>query len=240
MKRIILFLILFTISSPGDCSNQVPVLKYKSGNECASDVIGVQIKSTSTLEEFTFCGKYYFRFLRRSFLMSIKPALLLEISDFDLKKGEVFYHGAYYHFYLHNQNVTPDSWQYICLAVSKSQITVIWNGKIQYRGHKLNVSSTEIKDMKIWLGGALSFSNSIQNRRFEGMIVNINFWNSTLKDEDLISITTNKKIPVISEKNDLLSTINLRNSSCIDYLILDENDVFFQDSKHSENILIEF
>ena len=231
---------LLNMAILGNCINQVMVLQYKVGDSCSNALVGVPINSNSALEEFTFCGKYYFRFLRRSFLMSIKPALLLEISDFDLKKGEVFYHGAYYHFYLHNQNVTPDSWQYICLAVSKSQITVIWNGKIQYRGHKLNVSSTEIKDMKIWLGGALSFSNSIQNRRFEGMIVNINFWNSTLKDEDLISITTNKKIPVISEKNDLLSTINLRNSSCIDYLILDENDVFFQDSKHSENILIEF
>ena len=93
MKRIILFLILFTISSPGDCSNQVPVLKYKSGNECASDVIGVQIKSTSTLEEFTFCGKYYFRFLHPSVLMGIEPDLILNIENFEKHFGFLMIHG---------------------------------------------------------------------------------------------------------------------------------------------------
>ena len=231
---------LLNMASLGNCINQVMVLQYKGGDSCSNTLVGVPINSNSALEEFTFCGKYYFRFLRRSFLMSIKPALLLEISDFDLKKVEVFYQGAYYHFYLHNQNVTQDSWQYICLAVSKNQITVIWNGEIQYRGHKFDVSSKETKDMKIWLGGALSFSDSIQNRRFEGMIVNTNFWNSTLQDDDLILITTNNKIPIISEKYNLLSTINLQNSSCIDYLILDVDDVLFQDSKNSENILIEY
>ena len=59
MKRKILLLILLNISSPGNCINQVPVLKYKGGNECSSDLVVVPINSTSSiLGEFTFCGKY--------------------------------------------------------------------------------------------------------------------------------------------------------------------------------------
>ena len=216
MERIHLLLILLSLAL-GSCSKQISVLKYKGGNECSNALVGVPIKSispsSSLINEFTFCGKYYFRFLRRSFLMSIKPDLILDILNFEKKKGEVFYQGAYYPFFFHNQTVTPDSWQYICLAVSTNQVTVIWNGEILYKGYKFDGSKKVIKDMKIWLGGALSFSDSIQNRRFEGMIVNTNFWNSPLQDDDLISITTNNKIPVISEKYNLLSIINLRNSS---------------------------
>ena len=243
MKGIKLLLTLLSLAL-GSFSKQISVLKYKGGNECSNALVGVPIKSispsSSLINEFTFCGKYYFRFLRRSFLMSIEPDLIMDIFDFENKKGEVLYQDAYYPFYFDNQNVTPDSWLYICLAVSSTNIKIIWNGEILYKNHRFDVPKEVNKDMKIWLGGAL-FSKDIDNRRFEGVIVNANFWNYTLKDDDLTSITANNKIPAIrSESYNLLSTINFQNSSCIDYLILDENDVLFQGSQHPENFLIKY
>ena len=68
------------MASPGNCSNQVTVLKYKGGNECSNTLVGVPIKSTSPtsqLDDFTFCGKYYFKFLRESFLMGMEPDVIL-------------------------------------------------------------------------------------------------------------------------------------------------------------------
>ena len=241
MERILFFLILMNIASHGNCSNQeVSVLNYKDGHKCSSDLVGVPIKSTSShIDEFTFCGKYYFRFLRRSFLMSVEPDLILSIFDFENKKGEVIYQGAFYPFSFHNQTILPESWQYVCLVVTSIQIKVVWNGELLYKQHyKFELPKEVIKNTKLWLGGALFHD---VNRRLEGMIANAKFWNNALQDDDLISITTNNKRVISSAKYDLLSSTIPKNSSCIDYLILDENDYLFQDhNKHVHNILIEY
>ena len=49
METIKLLLILTSVANPGSCDKQVSVLKYKGGDECSSDLVGVPIKSTSTL-----------------------------------------------------------------------------------------------------------------------------------------------------------------------------------------------
>ena len=238
MQMMIFLLILLNTLSPGNCSNQVSVLKYKGENECSSALVGVPIESTSSrLEEFTYCGKYFFRFLQRSFLIGIEPSLTLRIWDFENKVGELYYHGAYYRFYF--QTLTPDSWQYICLAISSSQIKIVWNGKILLSNPQVDLPQKEIKDSKIWLGGA--FFSDEQNKRFEGLIANPSFWNDALHDEDLISITNNDNSVISLAKYDLQSIIaSTKNSSCIDHLILDENDVLFQNLKPDNVLLIEF
>ena len=115
------------MASPENCSNQVTVLKYKGGNECSNTLVGVPIKSTSPttttslLDDFTFCGKYYFKFLRESFLIGMEPDVILDIVDFENKVGYLMLQGAYHRFYFPNQTVTPDSWQYICLAICSTQ-----------------------------------------------------------------------------------------------------------------------
>ena len=89
--------LLLTLSSLalGICSKQISVLKYKGGNECSNALVGVPIKSispsSSLINEFTFCGKYYFRFLRRSFLMSIEPDLIMHNSTGPSKKSPVIF-----------------------------------------------------------------------------------------------------------------------------------------------------
>ena len=240
----LLLLILMNMANQGNCSNQVSVLKYKKGNECSNALIGVPIKSISStlsllLEEFTFCGKYYFRFLDNSFLMGVEPDLILSIWNFERIHGYLLYQGTYYTYNFDNQTVTPDSWQYVCLAISSIQTKIVWNGEILFSNPIVDVSKEKIKATRIWLGGA-SFSIQETNRRFEGIIANPNFWNYSLQDDDLILITTNNNETVIS-KYDLLSNITPKNSSCLDYLILDENDVLFQaHNQHAHNILIEY
>ena len=143
--------------SQGNCSKQVvSVLNYKGGNKCSSDLVGVPIKPTSSpvLDEFTFCGKYYFRFLRYSFLIGIEPDLILKIWDFEEKVGYLIYQQANYRFNFASQTVSPDSWQYICLAISSTQIKIVWNGEILPCDPKLDLPKSETKDTKLWLGGA--------------------------------------------------------------------------------------
>ena len=102
------------------------------------------------------------------------------------------------------------------------------NGEIILNDPKLDVQTEEIKRTKLWLGGAL-FSNKEPNRRLGGMMANAKFWNIALQDNDLISITTNiNKTIMASAKYDLLSHTTPKRSSCIDYLVLDENDELFE------------
>ena len=152
------------MTNPGSSSKQVSVLKYKGGNECSSALVGVPITSLATsslIDEFTFCGKYYFRFLRYSFLMDMEPDLTLKITDFENKVGYLKFEGLYYKFNFINQTVTTDSWQYICLAISSMKIKIILNGEVLLSKPKVDVSKKKIKITKIWLGGDLYHSGGL-------------------------------------------------------------------------------
>ena len=140
------------MTNPGSSSKQVSVLKFKGGEECSSNLVGVPITTStasSLLDEFTFCGKYYFRFLRYSFLIGMEPDLTLKITDFENKVGYLRMQGLYYKFNFTNQPVTTDSWQYICVAVSSIQIKVILNGEVLLSNPKVNVPKNKIKATKM-------------------------------------------------------------------------------------------
>ena len=63
----ILLLVLFTILRLGSTSNEVLIMKFI---KCLDESpVSITIKANSDLEEFTFCAKYNFRFLRESLLM---------------------------------------------------------------------------------------------------------------------------------------------------------------------------
>ena len=181
-----------------------------------------------------------FRFLQECFLMGMEPDLVLEVWDFENKVGFVYYQGVYYRFYF--PKITPDSWQYICLAISSIQLKIVWNGKIVPSDPKVNLPQKEIKHTKIWLGGALFPDNGVSwtlgNKRFEGMIANANLWNDALQDDDLISITNNKNTVINSTKYDLYFDSRPKNPKCID--ILDENEVLFHDLKKENDLLIQY
>ena len=56
----------------------------------------------------------------------------------------------------------------------------------------------------------------------------------------MISITNNEKTVISSAKYNLLSVTTPKNSSCTDYLVLDENDILFQQSQSEKLILVEY
>ena len=241
MARIIVLLILLMNTvSHGNCINKVSVLKYKGGNECSSALIGVPIESTSSTSlhnEFTFCGKYFFRFLKEKvILMSMEPYVILGMWIFEKKVGIVLYGGVFHRFYFQNQTVVPDSWQYICLAVSLTEIKIVLNGEILPIDTKAELPHEDIKETKLWFGGAL-FSDWLSNTRFEGMIAKANLWNSMLENDKLIAITTNGNPAISSAQYDLLSMTFSKNSSCIDHLILDESDELFQNMQQDKILL---
>ena len=154
--KIILLLNIINIPSLVNCSNRVSVLKYKGGHACSSVLVGIPIKPTLSksigIEEFTYCGKCYFRFVRNSIIFGIEPDLILGIKDFKNKRGSLLYQGVYYMFWFQNQTVNPDSWQYICLAVSSNQMKIVWNGNILLNEPKVILSRRihRTKNMDRW------------------------------------------------------------------------------------------
>ena len=229
----IFLLTLIYLLSPISCSSKELVLRYKGGNECLNNLAWIPIKSSTQLEKFTYCGKYYFRFLRPYvILMGLEPDTVLYISDFEAKSGTLKHGDIIYKFYFQNQIITPNSWQYICFAVSLNHIKVILNGQFLLNDKRVNRSTNrEIIDLKLWFGGAPFYNSKRIKTRFEGMISKANLWNNSLKDNQLISITTNGIEPIITSaaKYDIGSLISTeKNSTCIDYLIMDKNDTIFE------------
>ena len=231
-KITILLLTLNYLPSPISCGSKELVLRYKSGNECLNNLAWIPIKSSTQLEEFTYCGQYYFRFLRPyNILMGLEPDTVLYISDFEAKSGTLKHGDIIYKFYFQNQIINPNSWQYICFAVSLNHIKVILNGEFLLNDKLVNTVDREIINIKLWFGGAPFYNSKRIKTRFEGMISKANLWNKSLKDNELISITTNDIEPIITSaaKYDIGSLISTeKNSTCIDYLILDKNDTIFQ------------
>ena len=88
MEKIKLILIMMSMANAGCSSEQISVIKFKGGNDCSkADIAEIPINSTaasnsSLLDDFTFCGKYYFRFLKsNTLLMSIEPVVFLGIKN---------------------------------------------------------------------------------------------------------------------------------------------------------------
>ena len=106
--RLFLFYMLLYI---GNCSTKVSLLKYKNFDACnnsiQSSLIEIPIVSKNPLNEFTFCGKYIFKFMRETILMYMKESntyirFLNRKSQIDENVGVLLVNG--YHFlFFHNQ-----------------------------------------------------------------------------------------------------------------------------------------
>ena len=102
MDRLISLMLLLNVVHSGTCSNKVWVLKYNQETNCPNPNVGIPIKPNSVTKEFTFCGKYNFRFLRSSTLMSLGGTdIVLKLYDFDAKKIVAKYDGGYIIFDFH-------------------------------------------------------------------------------------------------------------------------------------------
>ena len=89
MKAITILSFLFCITLRKQiCGNKVSVLQYKNIDSCKnsvdSEVVEIPIVLENPLNEFTFCGNYKFKFLRRLSLLSMKEQKIgFSMTSFD-------------------------------------------------------------------------------------------------------------------------------------------------------------
>ena len=97
----------------GKCVDKVPILNNKHVIDCPNNdcTVGISIKSISLLNEFTFCGKYNFKFLKESVLMFMDtPHTYIRVLDFEDKVGILKHDNCGYFFFFPNQTIKPESW----------------------------------------------------------------------------------------------------------------------------------
>ena len=106
-----------------NCNKTNLILKNKSINDCPNyddTVSSTNVKSLSLIDEFTFCGRFSFKFLKDSVLMSLEVSkTYIRLIDFERNYGLLQHDGAGNFFFFPNQTLNPDSWQHICLLSQK-------------------------------------------------------------------------------------------------------------------------
>ena len=216
----------------------------KSNIDCPNPddtVSSIHLKSLSLIDEFTFCGKYNFIFLRDTVLMYIKTSeTYIRLMDFEKNYGMLQHDGAGNFFFFPNQTLNPDSWQHICLSVSKDSLKLVLNGDIIYNAPP-NSIMTAFYEAKLFLGGENDAKK--MERRFEGRITDVYLWNVALDIEDILLITTARE----SSKSIAIQAIfswstftpsDTSSSSCVEFHNLDENNELFKENFKKNDILL--
>ena len=110
MGSIGIFLLFLYIIKTTNCTENKSLLKFK----CREDVIEAPVDFNLKLNEFTFCGKFSFKFLTRMGMVYMEPHTELFMIDSENKVGVVVLNGVYDLFFFRNQTVLPNTWQSIC------------------------------------------------------------------------------------------------------------------------------
>ena len=223
------------------CNTQVSILSNQPVKNCPENqcTVGIPINLRSPLNEFTFCGKYRFNFLKASFLMYMEgPDSFIMIRDFEENKGLVNFNGNNQFFSFQNQTLVPDDWYHICMAVTDYGITkLVLNGEFIYEA-LLKGASKNI-ETNLWLGGSNILN--LNFLRLDGSMTDIYLWNKSLNIDDLMLITTGKKSSHSISAPALFSwkTFKITASCpCIEYRKIDGNDELFKDSFTEKEIIL--
>ena len=239
------FLLILCMLHMANCNKKVAILENKpvKNSKHSKCTVGIPIKSSSPLNEFSFCGKYRFKFLRESILMYMDGTEShLRLMNFEEKVGIIEHNLVGYFFYFQNQTMKPDSWQHICLSTSDDFITLVLNGEVVYNASP-SKKPDKPKETNLWLGG-----ENIQTRmyrRFEGTMTDIYLWNKALTMNELILITTRStasesiSIPALFSWKIFKPSAEV--GSCVKYQILYDNDELFKEAfKEHDTLLIEY
>ena len=112
-------------------TNYVSVLRYTENSNCQNTVARVPIESESAIKEFTFCGKYAFKYLREMSLVEFEGLdTRVNFVDFRKRYGFVNVFGLSYMFLLGSMRINPDQWMQLCLSFSSSKLQVSLNVSI--------------------------------------------------------------------------------------------------------------
>ena len=161
------FLLILCMLHMANCNKKVAILENKpvKNSKHSKCTVGIPIKSSSPLNEFSFCGKYRFKFLRESILMYMDGTEShLRLMNFEEKVGIIEHNLVGYFFYFQNQTMKPDSWQHICLSTSDDFITLVLNGEVVYKASP-SKKPDEPKETNLWLGG-----ENIQTRMYSSVL----------------------------------------------------------------------
>ena len=243
MWKILTILLIFCFMHVIICYKKVSIIKNKPVSDCPNCkcTVEIPIKSSSFLTEFTFCGKYRFKFLKEAILMYMDiPKISIRFYDFDEQLGILKHNDVGYFFFYPNQTMIPNSWQHICLSVSINSMKFVLNGEVVFNT-PLNSVLNNFKETTLWLGG--ENKPEYMYRRFEGMITDAYLWNESLEMNDLVLITIANKSSESVGIESLFSwnKFKLDNTpSCVEYQTLGEDDQLFQENIHLlEALLIE-
>ena len=244
MKKIKFLILTFTFCMV-NCNNKVPILRYNIIDDCPNCecTIGIPIQTKSPLREFTFCGKYRFKYLKDVVMMYMDPPVTyIRIMDYEDRVGILKHDAAGYFFFFPNQNLKPDSWQHVCLSVSLDSMRLVLNGEVVFDSPPNSVME-DITASTLWIGG--ENIPQLMHRRVHGTITDVYLWKEFLKIEDLISITTSSKsrqsksisAPVLFSWDKFETAIS---SSCLEYETLNENDkLFIENFQEKDTLLVE-
>ena len=241
MKRLIFFHLLNLVSAM--CNDQFLILKYNRRDDCAESVIGLPMKSA--MKEFTFCGKYSFKFLKSYVLMGFDMNTFV-LMQYEKRRVQLKIYGDIAWVNLENYSLEPDQWQHLCLSVSSKskQVQIVMNGLI-LQNETMDYTSEEITNDKMWIGGMAPVVDYPwkEERRMEGAITEVNIWNETLGAKHLISITSNHMVVSNATQPSALylwQTLKVQsNTSCIEYIKRDRNDESFNENPQ-KNVLIQY
>ena len=232
MKMLLLLLFLNLVFS-AVCNDQVLILKYNRRDDCAKSLVDLPIKSA--MMEFTFCGKYSFKFLRSSVLMGFDFNTFFGM-NYENGMARVKIYGSISYINLTNHSLKPDQWQHLCFSASSNHVLIVMNGVLLKNE---TIHYTDITFGRMWIGGFLG-SKFYEERRMEGAITEVHIWNETLEASYLVSITSNAVVASnIIQPPALFSWQKLKvkyNTSCIEYIMLDRNDESFDEN--SEKIAL--
>ena len=232
MKMLLLLLFLNLVFS-AVCNDQVLILKYNRRDDCTKSLVDLPIKSA--MMEFTFCGKYSFKFLRSSVLMGFDFNTFFGM-NYENGMARVKIYGSISYINLTNHSLKPDQWQHLCFSASSNHVLIVMNGVLLKNE---TIHYTDITFGRMWIGGFLG-NKFYEERRMEGAITEVHIWNETLEASYLVSITSNAVVASnIIQPPALFSWQKLKvkyNTSCIEYIMLDRNDESFDEN--SEKIAL--
>ena len=106
--------------------NSTKVIRYKEESSCDIPIVRIPIENGTNVTEFTFCGKYALKYLKRTALVDIEGIKsFIKLFDFNKRFGFAEIFGSVLMFRWPNELIlNPDQWFQICLAGTSNKALV--------------------------------------------------------------------------------------------------------------------
>ena len=127
IRSSIIFIILLQIAIHSCLAvNSTKVIRYKEESSCETTIVRIPIENVTNVTEFTFCGKYALKYLKRTALVDIEGIKsFIKLFDFNKRFGFACIFGSVLMFRWPNEIIlNPDQWFQMCLAGNSNKALV--------------------------------------------------------------------------------------------------------------------